>query len=117
MAASMLQKLKILFCRVKYGQVILHSSIFEMILLGCMGLVASYLVYSGSVSVVDMIISDLMGVEYHSLPEEKEVISDPTDSPEVVKKKAFHKRLYNTGLTCFCALLIIGALALSVDSF
>jgi len=115
---SLIQRLRIFLFRVRYCQVILHSSVLEIALLACMGLVASYLVYNGSISVVDMIISDLLGVEYQSLPEEVKVdTTDSNDSPEEAKKKAFRKKLYDTGLTCFCALLIIGALALSVDSF
>jgi len=73
------------------------------------GLVASYFVYNGSVSVTDLVLSDLLGGEYHSLPEEEKI---PNESPEAEQKRKARAKLYDTGFQCLFVILVIGGLVL-----
>ena len=107
---QLLKKLTLLVFRIRYNQIIMHSSLFEVFSLCCMGLVASYLVYNGSISVTDLIISDLLGEEYHSLPEEEKV--PPNESPEEEQKRKARAKLYDTGFQCLFVILVIGGLVL-----
>jgi len=95
---------------IKGSELILHSSIGDLFLYGCLGLAASYYVYNGSISIGDLLVSDVSGVEYHSAPD----YSGPgvDDSPEAAQKRKLRAKLYDRGLQCLFVVLVVGGLVL-----
>jgi hypothetical protein len=97
--------------KIKGSKLILHSSIGDLFLYACLTLAASYLVYNGSMSIGDLFVSDLAGVEYYSTPEDSNV-TGIDESPEAAQKRKSRAELYDRGLQCLFVVLVIGGLAL-----